>query len=85
MIRLRSVAFARSPARIVAFTDDDRARHGGTIWNWPIIAPDRARNAGATEIVISSWMHERSIWERRAVYERQFATKGRRGGAVDAG
>jgi hypothetical protein len=63
--------FASSPARIVAFTDDDRARHGQTLWNWPIVAPSEAGATGSTDVVISSWMHEAAIWERRVIYERQ--------------
>lgn len=63
--------FAASPARIAAFTDDDRARHGQTLWNWPIIPPSEAATTGATDVVISSWMHEQAILSRRALYERQ--------------
>jgi glycosyltransferase involved in cell wall biosynthesis len=69
--RQLGVVFAESPARIVAFTDDDRARHGGTMWNWPVIAPGAASAAGATDVVISSWMHEAAIWSRRSNYEQQ--------------
>ncbi len=60
---------AGSPARIVAFTDDDRQRHGQKLWNWPIIAPTDAATTGATDVIISSWMHQDAIWERRASYE----------------
>jgi hypothetical protein len=63
--------FAASPARIVAFTDDDRARHGQRIWNWPVISPTQAAVTGATDVIISSWLHESSIWHRREAYERQ--------------
>ncbi len=63
--------FASSPARIAAFTDDDRQRHGQKLWNWPIIAPADAAKTGATDIVISSWMHQDAIWARREMYERQ--------------
>ncbi len=63
--------FAASPAQIVAFTDDDRARHGQKLWNWPIVSPAEAAATGATDVVISSWMHEAAIWERRDVYEFQ--------------
>lgn len=60
-----------SPARIVAFADDDRARQGGRMLDWPIIAPGDAAKAGATDVVISSWMHEGAIWARRGEYERR--------------
>jgi glycosyltransferase involved in cell wall biosynthesis len=72
--QLGGAAFASSPARIVAFTDDDPARHGSTMWNWPIVAPEAAASTGATDVVISSWMHEEAIWGRRRVYERQGLT-----------
>ncbi|MCG3123239.1 MAG: Glycosyltransferase Gtf1 [Phycisphaerales bacterium] len=66
-----AAVFAASPARIVAFTDDDPARHGRTLWNWPIIAPSAASRTGATDVVISSWMNQEQIWARRSVYESQ--------------
>jgi glycosyltransferase involved in cell wall biosynthesis len=65
---------ASSAASIVAFADDDRARHGARLWGWPIIDPAKAADPGATDVVISSWMHQDAIWERRAVYERQGLT-----------
>lgn len=68
--QLRSV-FLGGPAAIVAFTDDDPGRHGGSLWGRPIVSPSAARETGATDVVISSWMHADAIWERRGVYERQ--------------
>ena len=62
---------ARSPACIAAFCDDDRQVHGTTLWNWPVVAPQQAGATGATDVVISSWINQQAIWERRAVYERQ--------------
>lgn len=61
---------AASPALIVGIADDDRGRHGGALWGWPIVAPERAGETGATDAVISSWMHQDAIWARRGVYER---------------
>ncbi len=66
-----AAVLAESPARIVAITDDDRARHGALLFGWPIIAPGAAATAGATDVVISSWIHADAIYARRAVYERQ--------------
>jgi len=63
-----------SPARIAAFVDDDQAKHGLDLWGRPIISPADAQRAGATDVVISSWMHEEAIWARRSVYERQGLT-----------
>lgn len=62
---------AASPAQILAFTDDDRQRWGGQLWNWPIIPPAQAGDTGATDLVISSWMHQEAIWSRRDFYEAQ--------------
>ncbi len=62
---------AESPARIVAFTDDDPARHGKSLWNWPIIAPADASRTGATDAVISSWINQSAIVDRAGVYQRQ--------------
>lgn len=69
-LELASV-LAESPAKIVAFSDDDPKRHGQKIWNWPIIAPPAAARTGAGDVVISSWMNQDVIWDRRQVYEQQ--------------
>ena len=61
----------RSPATIVAFTDLDRQRHGRTLCDRPIVDPGEAATTGATDVVISSWINQQSIWGRRAEYERQ--------------
>lgn len=63
-------------AEVIGFTDDDPARHGHALIGRPIVAPaaaakPRPEGLGATDVVISSWMHEDDIWARRAVYERQ--------------
>lgn len=64
-------ALADAPANILAITDDDRARHGATLWGWRIIAPEDAGSRGARHAVISSWLHEAAILARRETYERQ--------------
>ena len=58
----------RSPANIIAIADDDPQRHSGMCLGRPVIAPARAGDLGATDIVISSWLHEDDIWARRAMY-----------------
>jgi glycosyltransferase involved in cell wall biosynthesis len=63
--------FARSPATIVAFSDDDPKRCGERLWGSPIVRPAEAAATGATEVIISSWMHQQSIWARRGIYEQQ--------------
>ncbi|MEM1422923.1 MAG: hypothetical protein AAGH64_02860, partial [Planctomycetota bacterium] len=55
----------------VAFCDDDPARHGTTLWNWPVIDPIDARTHGIEAVIISSRMHEDAVWARRSVYESQ--------------
>ncbi len=68
--QLESVILA-SPAAIVAFADDDRLKHGTMLWERPVVAPADAATTGATDVVISTWMHQDAVWERRSVYERQ--------------
>jgi len=60
-----------SSARVVAFTDDDRSNWGGELIGVRVVAPKDASGQGATDVIISSWLHEQAIWERRAVYESQ--------------
>jgi glycosyltransferase involved in cell wall biosynthesis len=62
---------AASPATILAVTDDDRQRAGQRVLDYPIIAPDQAHATGATDVVISSWMHQDAIYARRQMYESQ--------------
>jgi hypothetical protein len=65
--QLRGVILA-SPAHVVAFTDDDRARHGSTFWGFPVVAPAAAAACGATDAVLSTWMHQDAVWSRRGEY-----------------
>ncbi len=58
-----------APVKIVAFADDDRGKHGTRLWDWPVISPREAGTRGATDVVISSWMHQEAVWGRRGVYE----------------
>jgi len=59
----------RSPATIIGIVDDDPQRIGTTILGWPIYAPDSIGDLDATDLVISSWIHEESIWARRGSFE----------------
>ncbi len=60
--------------QIVGVCDDDPERFGGEVLGLPIVDPSAAGSAGATDVVISSWLHEESIWARRDVFERQGLT-----------
>lgn len=65
---------AEFTGRIVAFADDDPAAMGRSLLDRRVIAPARdaaefARSCGATDVIISSFIHQDSIWARRAVYE----------------
>ncbi len=65
---------ASAPVTVVAFSDDDRLRQGSLLWDKPIVAPRKASETGATDVVISSWINQQAIWSRRAVYEQQGMT-----------
>jgi len=58
---------AHSPAEIVGIIDDHTT--DASLWGWPIVPPERAGELRASEVVISSAMHEDAIWSRRAVLE----------------
>lgn len=54
---------------IAAFTDDDPAQHGTRFLEKPVVAPDVLARIGATDVVISSHLHQDAIWSRRAALE----------------
>lgn len=58
-------------ADVRALADDDPARHGERLLGWKVISPHDAALTGATDVVISSAMHEEAIWNRREIYEEQ--------------
>lgn len=62
---------SESRATIVAITDDDRNRWGKGFLGWTMWEPARVAESGATDVVISSWLHSETIWGRRGVYESQ--------------
>lgn len=55
---------------IVAFIDDDPARFKGQLEHKPVVSPEEALASGASEVVISSWLHEEAMWARRDIFER---------------
>lgn len=61
----------RSDVVVVGFCDDDRQRHAQSLGGLPIVSPSDAAALDATDVVISTWMHEEAVWAGRGVYERQ--------------
>jgi glycosyltransferase involved in cell wall biosynthesis len=57
-----------STANVVALTDDDPRHWGQSMMGKPIIDPASAAACGATDVVLSSWMHEPELWRRRQRY-----------------
>lgn len=64
-------AIRATHARIVGLADDDPARAGQQFEDLPILPPGNVTGVGATDVVISSYLHEAAIWQRRGVYEAQ--------------
>lgn len=62
---------ADSKARIAAVCDDDATRWKTPFLGWSIINPAHASESGATDVILSSWMHVEAVLKRRHVYERQ--------------
>lgn len=58
-----------SGARVVAVADDNLELRGQVVMGVEVVAPEEVRRTTATDVVISSWMHEEAIWRRRQVYE----------------
>ncbi|HED53379.1 MAG TPA: glycosyltransferase [Phycisphaerales bacterium] len=56
---------------IRAVADDDPQRFGERLLGWKIIDPHTAAVTGATDVIISSALHEADIWRRREVYVEQ--------------
>lgn len=68
-VELASI-LARSPIPIVAITDDNPALWGRKLLGWTVIPPRDAATVGATDLLISSYIHADAIWSRRGEYER---------------
>ena len=54
-------------ACVVGFTDDDPRRHGGWVLGLPVVSPRAVAALGAGDVVISSWIHEEELENRRFV------------------
>jgi len=63
--------FAPHADHIACFTDDNPSAWGTRLLDRPVVSPREAAALGATDVMISSWMHERTVWENRGVYDRQ--------------
>lgn len=58
-------------ARIRGIVDDDPSRHGLRVCGVPVVGARSASGLGARVVIISSWLHERSMWDRRAELEQR--------------
>lgn len=62
---------ASSPVPVVAVLDDDPAQRGRVLWGYRVRPSSDAAATGATDVVVSSWMHEERMWQRRGALESQ--------------
>lgn len=60
----------RDEARnVVAVLDDDSSRRGKLLQGRPVISLNQAPGFGVTDVLISSALHEKEMWERRGPLE----------------
>ncbi|MEO1007583.1 MAG: glycosyltransferase family 4 protein [Planctomycetota bacterium] len=64
--RAIAAALADAPAEIACVIDDDQARHGRSLWGWPIVSLRDAAAMGVRDVLISSHMHRGVMAERCA-------------------
>lgn len=60
----------RFGVRIACIIDDDPAQHGQRLCGWPVVAREAAAALGATDVLVSSWMHHDAMLARREAFER---------------
>jgi glycosyltransferase involved in cell wall biosynthesis len=65
-----SSAIHGSPAEIVGIIDDDPSKVGTGLIGYPIYTADMIPDLGATELVISSWIYEDTIWSKKETIEK---------------
>ncbi len=58
-----------SPANIIGIIDDNPSKVGTHLLGYPIYTPEMIPNLDATDLVISSWIYENTIWSKRAALE----------------
>lgn len=56
-------------ARVVAVIDDDPEKHGSAIGGVPVVSSEGAKRLGASDVVISSALHEQDLWSKRGELE----------------
>ena len=64
-----SAVFEASPVEVIGIIDDDPSKIGTGLIGYPIFTPEMIPDLGATELVISSWIYEDTIWARREEFE----------------
>lgn len=64
-----SAAVEASSANVVGILDDDPSKEGQGLIGYPIYSSDKISQLDATDVVISSWIYEDSIWDRRKEIE----------------
>ncbi len=64
-----SAAVEASHATVIGILDDDASKAGQGLIGYPIYPSDQIDRLGATDVVISSWIYEDSIWDRREQIE----------------
>jgi hypothetical protein len=77
--RSLEAVFRAAPVEIVAFADEDSSaaqssaddHRSSWLLGLPVVLPADAASTRATDVVLSSWLHEAALWSRRAVYEQQ--------------
>jgi len=58
-----------SPTQIVGIIDDDPSKVGSACIGYPIYTAEMIPELDATDLVISSWIYEDSIWSKRKTLE----------------
>ena len=58
-----------SPANIIGIIDDNPSKVGTQLLGYPIYTPKMIPDLDATDLVISSWIYENTIWSKRATLE----------------
>jgi glycosyltransferase involved in cell wall biosynthesis len=60
---------AVSPVEITAILDNDPSAQGKSLWRIPVVGLGELKTHQITDVVISSWMHQQAMWQRRDAIE----------------